>query len=306
MNQNHNFILKATRLLKHNSVKIESEKAIQYGHQFECQLNQSAITIRLFFGKKGPTVDLSQIKNLTIQAQLRAWLAPLKARTTPQSTAQPTTTKSPMAVTYAWPLPLIGVDESGKGDFFGPLVTAAVYVTPDTAQALRNRGVMDSKQLRDSHIAPLADWIQTHCPHTVCSLLPDHYNQRYAQTPNLNSLLASCHIDVIAHMNQLTGCTVALSDQFAKPAVLQTLGTERIPHVTIHQATRAESNIAVAAASIVARARFIADLNQLSTTIGIVLPKGATHIQAAYDCVLKTLGRDRLHTVAKTHFKCAK
>jgi ribonuclease HIII len=88
--------------------------------------------------------------------------------------------------------------------------------------------------------------------------------------------------------------------------VLQTLGTERIPHVTIHQATRAESNIAVAAASIVARARFIADLNQLSTTIGIALPKGATHIQAAYDCVLKTLGRDRLHTVAKTHFKCAK
>ena len=304
MDKKHNFIQAIITILKHNSIKIKSEKAIQYGHQLECLFEKTAIVIRLFFGKKGPAVDLSQVKSPDKQDQLRHWFAELNVPIKPKPPQSVPTPTAPTPDT--WPLPLIGVDESGKGDFFGPLVTAAVYVTPETAPDLLNRGVADSKQLHDTTIGALANWIQTHCPHTVLSLLPEIYNQRYAQTPNLNTVLATCHIDVIERMNETTGCTVALSDQFAKPAVLQTLGTSRIPHVTIHQATRAESNIAVAAASVLARARFLSDLSALSHRLGIPLPKGATHIQTAYSHVLKHLGRDQVYTVAKTHFKCAK
>lgn len=307
MSENYNFILATTRLLKHNSIEIKSQKEIQYGHQFECLLNERPVIIRLFFGKKGHSIDLSQVKSFELQQQLRAWLSPLTATITPKKIGVPAplgTNLTPSIREY--PLPLIGVDESGKGDFFGPLVTAAAYVTTDTAPALQSRGVTDSKRLNDTQIAQLANWIKAHCPHTILSLLPERYNKRYPETSNLNTLLATCHIDVIEHLSHETSCKVALSDQFAKPTLLQQLGRAKIPHVTIYQATRAESNIAVAAASILARNQFVTDLQLLSDRIGIALPKGATHIQAAYAQVLDSLGRDQLHTVAKTHFKCAK
>ncbi|MDG2264643.1 MAG: ribonuclease HIII, partial [Candidatus Marinamargulisbacteria bacterium] len=275
--------------------------------QLECLFNQSTVIIRLFFGKKGPSIDLSQVKSFEQQKQLHTWLSPLAVTITPRQigVAAPLNTNLTPSIREC-PLPLIGVDESGKGDFFGPLVTAAAYVTPDTAPALQSRGVTDSKRLNDTQIAQLATWIKAHCPHTILSLLPERYNKRYPETSNLNTLLATCHIDVIEHLSHETSCKVALSDQFAKPTLLHQLGRARIPHITIHQATRAESNIAVAAASILARNQFITDLQALSNHIGIVLPKGATHIQTAYAQVLASLGRDQLHTVAKTHFKCAK
>ena len=110
MNENCNLILATTRLLKHNSIEIKSQKKIQYGHQLECLFNQSTVIIRLFFGKKGPSIDLSQVKSFEQQKQLHTWLSPLAVTITPRQigVAAPLNTNLTPSIREC-PLPLIGL-----------------------------------------------------------------------------------------------------------------------------------------------------------------------------------------------------
>lgn len=196
----------------------------------------------------------------------------------------------------------IGVDESGKGDYFGPLVIAACYVGPEHLAELE--GVRESKKVTDAMALRLAAIIRATCPHKVVAIGPEKYNELYDRIGNLNKLLSWGHARAIEEVLAQHPCDLVISDQFADPAGLKRALFERGRQVRLESRVRAESDLAVAAASILARAEFLRRLARLSEEIGIELPKGASAsvIEAARRVVAR-LGREGLAKVAKLHFK---
>lgn len=196
----------------------------------------------------------------------------------------------------------IGVDESGKGDFFGPLVIAACYVGPEHLAELD--GVKDSKKLTDPIALKLADRIKATCPHAVISIGPAKYNELYAKFNNLNSLLAWGHARAIENVLELVPATRVISDEFAKGgfAVKRAL-FEKGKNLEFISAVRAEQDIAVAAASILARAEFLRRLKRLGEEFGVTLPKGASNVIDPAVSFVKKHGAPQLANVAKMHFK---
>ena len=204
--------------------------------------------------------------------------------------------------------PHFGIDESGKGDFFGPLVIAGVFTDAGIARRLIDAGVMDSKRISSAaRIRKLADVIRQipGCASEVVSIGPERYNEMHASFGNLNRLLAWGHARVIEKLHAFRpDCPRALSDQFARPEVLErALAKTGVP-IRIEQRTKGESDPAVAAASILARERFIDWMDKTSAACGITLPLGASDsvIRAARDLVAAR-GTGALGKAAKLHFR---
>lgn len=196
----------------------------------------------------------------------------------------------------------IGVDESGKGDYFGPLVIAACYVGPEHLAELD--GVKDSKKLTDATALKLADRIKRYCPHNVVAIGPAKYNELYEKFRNLNRLLAWGHARCIENVLEQHPAELVISDQFADPAGLKRQLFEKGRTIELQSMVRAESDIAVAAASILARAEFLRRLKRLGEEIGQELPKGASsQVVAAAKRLVESKGRGALTQVAKLHFK---
>jgi ribonuclease HIII len=167
--------------------------------------------------------------------------------------------------------------------------------------------VRDSKQLSDAKILSLAEEIKKICHghgHVV-AYHPERYNLLYQEIPNLNLLLARAHARVIANLHKRTSSHLALVDQFSRePLVLAALQKMNCP-ITVEQRPRAEDDIAVAAASIIARATFVRQIEELSESIGVQLPKGASNpmiVTVGHEIVARA-GQDALGKVAKLHFK---
>jgi ribonuclease HIII len=207
-------------------------------------------------------------------------------------------------------LPSIGTDESGKGDFFGPLVCAGVYVDAANADVLREMGVRDSKRLSDRRCRDLAEGIKAICRerYSVVEVSPARYNDLYEQFrregKNLNTLLAWAHARVLENLLSRVACARAITDQFADPRFVQSKLQERGKKIDLIQMPRAEVHIAVAAASVLARARFLERLEELSAHFDMTLPKGASNaVVQAGRAFIKRFGPAALRQVAKLHFK---
>lgn len=207
--------------------------------------------------------------------------------------------------------PHFGIDESGKGDFFGPLVIAGVYVDKSSARSLIDQGVTDSKRISsDAKIGKLAKLIRSTpgVSWEVIPLRPEKYNELYAKFGNLNRMLAWGHARVIASLaEKVPSCPRALSDQFAREEVLQRAlkqQGEAVAHLELQQRTKGESDVAVAAASILAREAFVDWISRASEKGGVTMPLGASSlvIDAARKIVAKH-GNGILTKIAKTHFK---
>jgi ribonuclease HIII len=206
--------------------------------------------------------------------------------------------------------PHFGVDESGKGDFFGPLVIAGAYVDADIARALREAGIMDSKRITsDKRIRDLSEAIRgvKGIVHEVVTIGPERYNEMHNSFGNLNRLLAWGHATVIENLLQRRpDCPRALSDQFANPKVLEKALQTRGKTIQIDQKTKAESDVAVAAASILAREAFIDWLDQKGRELelGSPLPRGASEaVRETAVQLARKFGGEILPTVTKTHFR---
>lgn len=202
----------------------------------------------------------------------------------------------------------IGIDESGKGDYFGPLVIAAVFVDATTQGELRLMEVRDSKKLSDGRVLEMAPDIKTICPHSVIAIGPQKYNELYAKIKNLNRLLAWGHAKALETLLERgITCERAISDQFGDERLILSALQEKGQKISLEQRPKAESDLAVAAASILARAEFLIRLKRLSSEVGTTLPKGASPaVELAAKMIIKKHGRDRLGTVAKLHFKTTK
>jgi ribonuclease HIII len=204
----------------------------------------------------------------------------------------------------------VGTDESGKGDYFGSLTVAGVYVNPEIREILHTLGVRDGKQLSDSRVRKLAQEMRMRCGDNISwlSLKPTQYNGRYTRFResgrNLNHLLASLHTEVIQDLLKRVNCRHILVDRFAKEEVLETeLQVALNPNIKLVQMPKAESDIAVAAASIIARDIFLQQLEQLSNKYQIQLPKGASQVIDAGKQFVKQHGAESLRHVAKLHFR---
>lgn len=199
----------------------------------------------------------------------------------------------------------VGVDESGKGDFFGPLVIAGAYVTKDNLQQLKSVGVRDSKTVSDISVKKMRNELVKLVDYDEIVISPAKYNELYAQMKNVNKVLAWGHARVIENLlERHPECKQAVSDQFSKSKsriqnVLLTKGRQ----IELIQMHKGESDPAVAAASIIARAKFLDSLTKLSKEFGLEFVKGASDrvIEVGKEFCSKN-STDALKQVAKLHF----
>ncbi len=201
----------------------------------------------------------------------------------------------------------IGIDESGKGDYFGPLVIAGAHVTPDQEAQLRDLGVRDSKTLSDRRAGILAAHIRTLCTTTLVTIGPERYNSLYASLKNLNTMLAWGHARAIENLLETVTCEQVIADQFGNARFLNNALMQKGRTVKLIQKPRAEQEMAVAAASIVARAEFLRRLQDLSSRFAITLPKGASmQVISAGKAFVEQYDAATLSQVAKLHFRTTK
>lgn len=204
------------------------------------------------------------------------------------------------------PLPKIGSDESGKGDFFGPLVVSAVLLKNDgELDFIYSLGVKDSKKLSDKRVIEIAGELKKHIEYDILLVSPAKYNELYSKMSNLNSILGWAHSKAIENLivknNEVENIII---DKFCNENVLESLFKKKSYKLNVIQVINAEQDLAVAAASILARSAFIDWLNRYEKRTGINLPKGVN------DKVIKTgktiygkNGKEGLYEVAKVHFK---
>ncbi|MDE0682895.1 MAG: ribonuclease HIII [Candidatus Poribacteria bacterium] len=216
----------------------------------------------------------------------------------------------------------IGTDEAGKGDYFGPLVAAAVYVDAECRETFSDLGITDGKRLSNRRIQNLAESMRCHYAQhiVVVEKMPSEYNSLYAtlrrRGQNLNHLLASLHAEAIRTLANSVGAKYALVDQFSKEDLITRQLSQRANNapplqrgaastpcgIKIKQVTKAERDIAVAAASIIARDAFLTGMDTLSEKYEMRLPRGAYQVVEAGREFVKLHGSDALQNVAKLHF----
>lgn len=289
--------------LKFSSIaKIFSEKEIQYGHQFVFQKDEDKVTISVYYNKKNQFRIVWPRNKNKLCLDLMAVLG-MRAESDVQAKIKKTGLTNVLEnFEQIW----IGSDESGKGDFFGPLVVAAVAVNKEVALFLQNAGVKDCKKLSDKKILELEKIILKNVlAYSVLELAPEIYNQRYAEEQNLNILNAKGHFNAIKNvLGKVPEAEGALIDQFLTNDFLIHKLQITFPNKKFLQRPRAEEDMAVAAASILARAKFLHSMEDLAKEAGIrELPKGSGDLQKkiAGD-IAKRLGKDVLQKFVKTHF----
>ncbi|GAB4229456.1 MAG: ribonuclease HIII [Chlamydiales bacterium] len=202
--------------------------------------------------------------------------------------------------------PHIGGDETGKGDFLGPLVVAAVYANEEDIKKLAEMGVKDSKHLTDKTAIRLGSAIETHFVHQVVSIPPAKYNELYVKFgSNLNTLLAWAHATAIEKCVATSSCKHVIVDQFASEWVLQRAVSNKNLDIVLEQRTKGESDLVVAAASILARRHFLFGLETLERKYRTSFPKGGSSpkLLSAVRSFVAQYGKEELPNIAKMHFK---
>jgi ribonuclease HIII len=286
--------------LQNNAIEVSNYQNISYGIQFTVSQNNQSGLIRVYLNKKGQVkYDYSQIKE------------PLLTQIAQYSIEDSSVTNESLEKTnIALGFPIIGTDESGKGDYFGPLVSAGVYVDENSAKLLEDEGIRDSKKLSDKRNLELAQKIMAICKgkYSIIEISPEKYNDLYEQfireKKNLNTLLAWGHAKAIEELLSKVDCAIAIADQFADERFIKSKLQKKGRQLKLIQMPKAEQNIAVAAASILARARFLEKLSKLSSEYKIDLPKGVSALVVNNaKKIIKEFGKEHLRKVAKLHFK---
>jgi len=286
-------------ILRTNNISVSDYKLIEYGLQFSVSILDWSGIIRIYQNKKGVLkIDYSQLKDSVNAIKIKKLI---DGKEIPFDSNQKNSELG---------FPIIGTDESGKGDYFGPLVSAGVYVDEQSARNLIVCGVKDSKKLSDSKNLELAHEIAKICKgrFAIIEVSPEKYNDLYEQfireKKNLNTLLAWGHAKAIEEILSKVDCKIAIADQFADESFILGKLQEKGKELKLIQMHKAEQHVAVAAASVLARARFLEKLHKLSNEYKAVLSKGAsrTVIENART-IVDLYGKETLRKVAKLHFK---
>jgi len=203
----------------------------------------------------------------------------------------------------------IGTDESGKGDYFGPLVVAAVFTDPSVSKKLIAIGVKDSKELTEYAISSIAYRIKKleGCVFNVIVISPEKYNLLYNKMGNLNRMLGWAHAKVLENILDVKNAPEAISDKFGNEKYIQNSLQEKGRKLILHQVTKAEKYTAVAAASILARDSFNKWFLRANKKLKIELPKGASmKVENKAKYIVNKYGNKALIKLVKLHFKTTK
>jgi ribonuclease HIII len=206
--------------------------------------------------------------------------------------------------------PHMGIDESGKGDFFGPLVVAAAYTDPVLAGTMRQIGVRDSKQMTDKQIFAVGARLRAllgRNRYALVTIGPETYNRLYAGIRNVNRLLSWAHARAIENLlDTMPDCPRAVADQFGAAHQIERALMKKGRAIVLEQHHKAEADIAVAAASVLARECFLRALQRLGKEHGLDLPKGASAaVREAALALVRREGPAILLKTAKCHFRTA-
>ena len=204
--------------------------------------------------------------------------------------------------------PHMGVDESGKGDFFGPLVVAAAYVDQDLAEPMRKMDVKDSKRITsDDKARQMGRDLRKMLGRrfAIIKIGPEAYNRLYTKMRSVNTILSWAHARAIENLLEaIPDCPRAISDQFGNAAQVTRALMKKGRQIELIQRHRAESDLAVAAASIIAREGFLFALSDLKQKYGMPFPKGASSaVKEAAVSLVRQKGPSILLETAKCHFK---
>ncbi len=266
-----------------------SEKPFNY--ESEVRSGKEKLKLQVYFGKKGVKTILQGGKDTQLYKDLADLLLDEVEFGFPGDIESE-------------PNEYIGTDESGKGDLFGPLVTAAVLVNEETKNKLRKLGVKDSKELTDKQINELAPKIEAIVKPNleIVKINPEKYNELYTKFRNLNKLLMWSHSRAIENLLKKVECKDVITDKFSNESY-KFSDAGILKKVNFQQITKAEKYTGVAAASILARNRFnlwftSKDISELK------IPKGASKLADAKVAeIAALLGRDELNRYCKMHFK---
>lgn len=204
-----------------------------------------------------------------------------------------------------WFIAHAGMDESGKGDLFGPLVSACVIADEEAVDFWLKQGLKESKQVsNDARLFQMEKLVRQ--PKNIVIEIAfagmEKYNQLYQKFGNLNELLAWFHARAIENALQRQPVKEGLLDQFTASKLVQKY--MHVENFTLHQRVRAEEDPVVAAASIIARAEYVRQLQKLSEISGVNLPKGCgVQAKEALRELIEKQGRENLSKFAKMHFK---
>ncbi len=281
------------------NIQTGESHTIQFGIQFTVTENNISSNLRIFHNKKkGSHIDTSPIKQenfkIHIEEIINQTLISQKNLFKP-----PIENKNNIIINE----PLIGTDESGKGDYFGPLVIAGIYIKPEQWEILIKLGVQDSKKLSDYQCNAISKELKVF-PQSIVTIGPEKYNDLYDKIKNLNKLLAWGHARVIENLLEKIDCNNVLSDQFGDESLIQNALMKRGKSIKLIQRHHAEENIVVASASILARVQFLNCMDKLSREYNIEIPKGASKIVIDRGKQLvRKHGQEILKKVAKLHFK---
>lgn len=201
----------------------------------------------------------------------------------------------------------IGSDEVGTGDFFGPIVVTATYVSKEDISFLIDLGVRDSKKITDDKIKRIAPAIIKKIPYTTFILTNTSYNKNWSEDLNMNKIKAILHNKVLVSMkNKNYPYEKIVVDQFVYPAkYFEHIkdAKEKVTDITF--TTKAEDKcLSVAAASIISRYIFLGEMEKLSKEMGMTIPKGAgPNVDEVGIEIVQKFGFDKLYDIAKMNFK---
>ncbi len=199
---------------------------------------------------------------------------------------------------------IVGVDESGKGDCFGSLVIASFAAEKKDESLLKALGVRDGKLIANKKILEIDKNIRADFKHAIVIFEPQKYNTMYDKIKNLNILLAEGHAEAIETVCAKTDVDLVISDKFGKAELIENALRKRKCDVNLKQLVRGEAIIQVAAASILARAGFLREMDRLSENIQFTLPRGAApQVDSAGRELVASQGIEVLREVSKLHFK---
>ena len=286
------------RLLDREGVEIVGSREIDYATQYRLARNDEAEILNVYrTGKISTGSKPSGLRDL-----LEGWRSsryPTKRTGYVAETRDPSGTRPILSRR-----PRTGIDEAGKGDYFGPLVVAGVRVLgQEAAKALLELGVRDSKTLGASTVQRMAVRIPEAAGTEnvrVLALPPQEYETRRARAGNVNRLLDELDAGIIDELK--AEIEIVVVDQYAASA-RENLAPFVPDGVRLEVRTGAEDDAAVAAASILARARFLEEMDRLSKQVGFKLPLGASQVVGAARRVYKERGMEGLRKVAKVSFR---
>ncbi len=199
---------------------------------------------------------------------------------------------------------IAGLDESGKGDYFGPLVAAAVGLDGEAISHLDSLGLKDSKRHSPGRVQELAGIIKRYS-HSTVLISPQRYNQLYRRLGNMNLILAWAHAQALENLLKKTPVDLAILDRFSRAGEFErALGKKGIK-LEVMEEEGGEKYIPVAAASVLARARFVSWIKRESTKLGIEIPLGSSspRVREVACEILKKEGKGALSRYAKIHFR---